>query len=95
MVYVIEGEFKTVKIKPFGNIVLVVIFNFPHYENIPVLRHMYDDVFGKVVFCGPTDSDRIEDSIEKPDFKIKLGRGYHGYHCTAVAMETYPGYEGA
>jgi len=73
----------------FKNILIVINFNHPHYVNIPLVHEMYDNVFGKVVVCGPEESPKNDVDIVLEHFK-----GYLGYHCAAKAMELYSNYEG-
>eukprot|EP00794_Sanderia_malayensis_P014052 gene14052-15513_t len=76
--------------KAFGDVLIVVTFNFPFYDNIPIIHQLYENVFGKVIYCGdkPTKGER------HPDIEVDVGNGYFGYICMARAMEKYKGYKG-
>ena len=67
--------------------VLVAInYNFPHYSSIPILKTMYETIFGKVVFCGNMEYDGV--------IKINERHGYVGYECVATAIRMFPQFTG-
>lgn len=69
-------------------VLLAINFNFPHYSIIPLLKSYYAPIFGKVVFCGATESKQYG------VIEIKENKGFQGYLCIAMAMKLYPGYDG-
>ena len=71
-----------------AKVLLVLVFSFPFYENIPVLHEMYDEVFGMVLTCGSIST------LQGPDIVTPVIKGYFGYMCLAKAMEKYSQFEG-
>ena len=69
--------------KNLKRILLAINFNFPHYENIPMLYDFYQPHFAKVVFCGPEESKQFQ------VIKMNGIYGWEGYHCLAKAIEKY------
>ena len=43
-----------------ADVLLIVIFNTPHYNNIPFLETMYRAIFPLMLYCGPLPLDRTE-----------------------------------
>ena len=75
----------------YDKILLVIIYNHPHYESIPLLREFYEPVFPNIYFCGTTDNNikskynnRTDDNnvIHRHD----IVRGIFGYECLASAI---------
>ena len=75
----------------FSDVLLVLVFNFPFYQNIPILHNMYDKVYKKVVTCGPTPDNTANG---KSDIELNIRNGFYGYHCAAKAIEQNPGFNG-
>lgn len=69
-----------------NDVLLLINYNHPHYESIPLLKKIYEPYFKKVVFYGPTQHPHV---IDMPHYK-----GYFSYLCIADAMERFPDYEG-
>ena len=72
----------------FSDVVLVIVFNFPFYSNIPTLTTLYKNAFPTIMFCG---------SKETKDYTVEaldVYKGYFAYMCMSRAMEKYPGYSG-
>ena len=72
----------------FQNILLVVVFNFPLYDHIPILYKLYGKVFPNMIFCG------TEDSSNFTIIKSNIHKGYFSYACLATAMNNYANYTG-
>lgn len=68
------------------NILLIVNYNHPHYESIPLLKKIYGPYFKHIVFYGP---------YERPDVYFYPHQyGYFSYMCISDAMQKYPGFDG-
>jgi len=68
------------------NIALVVHFNKPYYERIPILR-IYNKLFPFVVFTGHQPDPNVIHCPGKPD-------GIRIYECLARAVSLHPNYDG-
>jgi len=73
----------------FKDIVLVIVYNYPYYDSIHLLRQLYEPVFPKLFICGPQGNTSVENVTQVP-----INRGIFGYHCLAEAIRRHPGYEG-
>ena len=80
-------------IDKFQDVLLVLNFNFPYYENVQKLRAMYDGVFGQVVICGDL-SDAWKGSFPHIVKDKAYGDLYLSYHCMGKAIGQYPGFKG-
>lgn len=76
----------------FKDHLLVVHFDEPYYKDNTFVRGMYEDVFGKVVICGPEPDAHSGRFV--PDIEFESLRGKLGYACLGKAMEKYPNYTG-
>ena len=72
----------------YKNILLLVNFNHPFYQNIPLLKLLYSRIFPNMVFYGTVKSNKFE--VKKIDSK----KGFLSYIGLADAMETYHNYTG-
>ena len=72
----------------FSNVLLVVVFNFPFYESIPLLDSFYKPAFPSIMYCGPTVSKKFK------VVRVEIYKGYYGYECLGVAIRRHPGYKG-
>ena len=72
----------------FKGVLLVIVFNYPHYSHIPLLKSLYNKAFPNMVFCGAANSSRFE--VET----VKLYKGYFGYDCLTRAIERSVNYTG-
>lgn len=70
----------------FDDVLLIVNYNHPHYESVPLLKKVYGSYFKNIVFYGPTQHPDI---IDLPHYK-----GYFSYLCISDAMEKFPHYSG-
>eukprot|EP00117_Sycon_ciliatum_P049716 scpid63765/ scgid35205/ len=72
------------------SILIVVIFNQPFYDNIPILKRLYSHAAGKLVFYGP--------EVRYGDHPVrKMDDAYHGYLqqvTLAQAWRENPGHDG-
>ena len=91
IIYFTDNLKKRCFYRVFGDSLLLLNFNFPFYKNINVLNDLYEGVFGKIVFCGPTPRTQ---SHKKPDIEIDSVNGYFSYHCLALAIDKYPNFQG-
>lgn len=74
------------RLRSLKTVLLAINFNNPFYNNIKVLRDLFDPVFGKVVFCG---NKRHDDVI-----LINSPAGLYGYECVASVIRLYKNYTG-
>ena len=91
-----QQKFKSSKIqKPclkneFSEVLLLITFNSPLYDHIPLLLNMYQGVFSNILFCGPKNSTSIYPIIDSITYK-----GYFSYdECAAQVMAIHPNYTG-
>ncbi|GAB6027730.1 hypothetical protein CHUAL_001966 [Chamberlinius hualienensis] len=82
----------------FNNILLVIVFNFPHIDNIRMLEALYRDHFPNILFCSETKSmNDLYSKINSKRFKwrnnpisfvnITSNGGWYGYECAIRAIE--------
>ncbi|GAB6020484.1 hypothetical protein CHUAL_003172 [Chamberlinius hualienensis] len=83
----------------FDNILLVVVFNFPHINNIRMLEAVYRDHFPNILFCSETQT--LNNLFEKINSSWMTWRtngisfvnasviyqGWYGYECAVRAIE--------
>lgn len=70
----------------FQNVLLIINFNHPYYDNISFLKELYAPFFPNIVFYG-----------EKPNKDVVCVRTDKGYYISDLiihALEANPGYEG-
>ena len=60
-------------------LLVAFMFNQPHYDVIPALKRYYQNIFGKVVFCG---RGKHKDVILLNNY-----HGFNGYMCVAKAIQ--------
>ena len=87
---------------PFDNILLVFMFNTPHYSVIPILEIIYRRRFQNIVYCGADHKD-IEPLRQKWGIKFiaitfdepeVVAGEYMNLRCMLLAMELMPDAEG-
>ena len=98
----LESEVETIlsKIKPprrclrniYKDFLLVVHFDEPYYKDNTFVRGLYENVFGKVLVCGPEPDAHSGRFV--PDIEFESQRGKFGYACLGKAMEKYANYTG-
>lgn len=71
---------------------LVIHFDEPYYKDNQLMRELYDDVFGKVIICGPEPDAHSGRFV--PDIEYESSRGLYGYNCMVLAVEKYGNYSG-
>ncbi|HSW74034.1 MAG TPA: hypothetical protein VLG71_02670 [Candidatus Limnocylindria bacterium] len=74
------------KSQPLDNILLVINYNWAHYQSIPLLKKIYQNYFANIVFYGPRQSRDVTGCSHDD--------GYISYVCVADAMKRYPQYQG-
>ncbi|XP_066917332.1 uncharacterized protein [Clytia hemisphaerica] len=72
----------------YKNILLLVNFNHPFYDNIPMIRSLYERAFPNMVFYGTKKSRKFN------VHKIESHKGYFSYIALADAMEKYTNFTG-
>ena len=83
----------------FDDILLMVVFNNPHYEVIPYIETLYRPFFPNILYCGPSDIDtkrypglsKFAFSFISYGLKRDHTPGAFNYRCTAMALQM--GYE--
>ena len=58
----------------------MLIFHYPFYETLPLIKSNYEGAFPQIVVCGSLDSN-IYDIMVVEHFK-----GYFGYECVGKAI---------
>ncbi|XP_066922525.1 uncharacterized protein [Clytia hemisphaerica] len=91
-VFYLHRERLKCRANPLKNIAVVLVFNSPYYENVPILQKMYGNVFGKLVFCG--EQPRTGGINYRPDIVLNINQGHLAYHCAAKLIQLYPGFSG-
>jgi hypothetical protein len=72
----------------FDDILVILHFNNPRYNHLPLLLEQYGKVFKNFVVCGPNPHPMVDIVCEK-------GAGGHiMYGCIADIMEAYPNHAG-
>ncbi|XP_071086221.1 uncharacterized protein [Haliotis cracherodii] len=95
--YCSNQSFSTYKLKDFKipitypNLLLIVVFNWPHYENLAFLEMMYSLHFPHIVYCG-TNKDQFDAHaklLHKPlsFIELDIGDGWFGHNCLIQAMK--------
>ena len=67
----------------FEDILLIIIYHFPFYESIPLLKSFYQDAFKNIVICGPKKYSHHHVMV------VDVGGGYYGYECVGEAIRRY------
>ena len=67
----------------FNDILLIIIYNSPLYDSIPLLMSFYEEAFPHIIICGSEPSQRYK------IFVVKIEKGFFGYECAAQAMRVY------
>ena len=67
----------------FNDILLIIIYNSPLYNSIPLLMSFYEEAFPHIIICGSERSQRYK------IFVVKIEKGFFGYECAAQAMRVY------
>ncbi|XP_067670319.1 uncharacterized protein [Haliotis asinina] len=79
------------QIHTYPNLLLIVVFNFPHYANLAFLETMYRLHFPRIVYCG-SNKDKFQ-NYSKPLGKhltfleIDVYRGWFAENCLTRAMK--------
>ena len=69
-------------------LLLIVIFNFPFFDNIPVIEELYGEVFTKIVYYS--DEERSDLGVHG----VPINKGFFQHIAVANAMHRYPDYDG-
>ncbi|XP_028403619.1 uncharacterized protein LOC114526267 isoform X2 [Dendronephthya gigantea] len=72
----------------FEDVLLIIVYHFPFYDSIPLLKSFYGDVFKNILICGP------ESYFYSFVMVVEVGPGLYGYECAGEAIRRYPGYRG-
>lgn len=68
------------------NVLLIINYNFPYYESIPLLKDIYGKYFNHIIFYGPQKHADVHFYPHR--------EGYYSYMCIAEAMQKYPQFDG-
>ncbi|KAK6179748.1 hypothetical protein SNE40_012037 [Patella caerulea] len=75
----------------FPDLLLVIVFNFPHYDNIPYLQLIYSVAFRHIVYCGPNMERFIKASKQFANkftfVESVVDNGHCPYTCLSAAMK--------
>lgn len=77
---------KPPKLKTFSDILLIINFNEPHYENIPILRQLYSEHFPNLIFVGEKEDIRV--------FNMTTSNGRLMHRIIPPVAEKYPNVSG-
>jgi len=77
---------------PFPDIFLAIHFNYPFYENIPILKRYFEPLFPNYMLCGPQMDKGGHPIAVFPHPQQEYS--YYGYKCLVEAIERKPGYSG-
>ena len=64
----------------YEDILLVIVYHFPFYDSIPLLKSFYEDVFKDILICG-----KVSD-LHHYVMVVDVGPGFYGYECAAEAI---------
>jgi hypothetical protein len=70
----------------FNDILLLINYNYPHYQTIDFIKELYSAYFPHIVFYGPHPHPQIELCIQE--------KGYYSYKAIAQAMQKFPNFKG-
>ena len=68
-----------------SRMLLAINFNFPFYQNIPILQKLYEPIFKKVIFCGYKKEPKYRDVL----LVVKENSGFQGYVCLIKSIEKH------
>ncbi|XP_067670219.1 uncharacterized protein [Haliotis asinina] len=79
------------QIHTYPNLLLIVVFNFPHYANLAILETMYRSHFPHIMYCG-TNKDKFQNYSEPLHkhltfLEIDIGNGWFAQNCLIQAMK--------
>ena len=74
----------------YSNILLIIVFNFPHYENVELLEVIYSMYFPHRLYCGPR-GDMFRNTtralkMHVTFIEVHVVKGYFGQACMVEAM---------
>ncbi|XP_046861748.1 uncharacterized protein LOC124455038 isoform X3 [Xenia sp. Carnegie-2017] len=72
----------------FDDILVVMIYHYPYYDTIPMLKSYYEDAFKNLIICGSEASPSHEIMV------VDIHIGYYGYECIGEAIRRHPNYTG-
>ena len=80
----------------FNDTLLVITFNFPLYQSLPILYAMYSKVFPNIYICGPSDNAKTNSSAPGGYTinRFPIHKGYFAYECISEAAARYKNYSG-
>lgn len=67
----------------YEDILLVIVYHFPLYDTIPLLKAFYKDAFKDILICGP------ESFYHHYVMVVDVGPGLYGYECAGEAIRRY------
>ena len=67
----------------FEDVLLIIVYHFPFYESIPLLKSFYNETFKNIVICGPESYSPYQIMV------VDLGPGWYGYECVGEAIRRY------
>eukprot|EP00117_Sycon_ciliatum_P041539 scpid42878/ scgid30364/ len=69
-------------------VLLIIIFNFPYFDNIPLIKQLYGKAFSKLVFYADVGDSAM--GVHQSNVQ----EGFYQHRTIAQAMHEYPGYDG-
>ncbi len=70
----------------FRNVLLVINFNHPYYDNIEFIKNLYSPIFKNIVFYGERAHPQVH--------KVNTGLGYFLHEVLEHALTEFPNYDG-
>jgi len=81
---------KEIKEKYFWDIILIIHFSWPYFDNIEYLKEIYSKEFPNIVFYADIEKEKCPKEI----VPIDTFHGSYQYHALSDAIIRYPGYKG-
>ena len=80
----------------YHSILLIIVFNTPHYKAIPYLEILYRDAFPNILYCGPGqpnatsfDGEYTFSFMSYGETRVPFWDGAFNYECVTMAMRHF------
>ena len=78
----------------FSDILLVIHYNWPHFDTVPFLKELYGPHFEHIVFYGDVDNQRPQNQVPDGVYPVHTRSGKVQEQSLVLAIQQYPGYRG-
>ena len=75
----------------FHDILLIIVYHYPFYTTIPLVRSSYDGAFPHIIVCGATEDTSGKNKIMVADINP---RGFLTQECVGKSIRLYPNFRG-